>query len=64
MLEWLRFIGQFIQTTIESVVMLIPMLARGVGLISSSFLFAPVFLKTIMALMFAVIIVMWVVNIL
>lgn len=64
MLDWLRFIGQFLLESIKSVTTIIPMLWRGLSLITTSFLLAPTFLYTIMALMLAVILVMWLVNIL
>lgn len=64
MLEWLRFIGEFIGGMLESLLHLIPMFARAVALIQTSMAMAPPFLGSIMALMLAVAIIMWVVNIL
>lgn len=63
MLDWIRFIAEFLLSIIESVKMLIPMLGKAVLTIQSSIALAPPFLSSIMLLMFAVIIVMWVVNI-
>lgn len=63
MLDWLRFIAEFILGMIKSVMNLLPMLAKAVGVIQASVVLAPPFLSSIMLLMLAVIIIMWVVNI-
>lgn len=63
MLEWLQFIAEFILGMIKSVLNLIPMLTKAIGLIQASFVLAPPFLSSIMLLMLAVIVIMWVVNI-
>jgi len=63
MLDWLRFIAEFILGMIKSVTNLLPMLAKAVGMIHMSAALAPPFLSSIMLLMLAVIIIMWVVNI-
>lgn len=64
MLDWLRFIGEFLLTSIKSILNLIPMLTRALGLIHLSMAISPPFLLSIMTLMLCVIIVMWLVNIL
>ena len=64
MLDWLRFIGEFLLQNIKSITTLLPMLVRSVVLVLSSFYLAPPFLNYLMGLMFAVILVMWLVNIL
>ena len=63
MLEWLRFIGEFILGMFRSVMNLIPMLGKAVVIIQTSAALAPPFLGSIMLLMLAVIVIMWVVNI-
>lgn len=64
MLESLRFFVEFIWGSLKSILNLIPMMAKAVGMIQISMSLAPPFLTSIMALMLAVIIIMWVVNIL
>lgn len=63
MLEWLRFFGEFLLSSIKSIGAVIPMFARAVTLINTSMVLAPPFLGSIMTLMLVIIIVMWVVNI-
>lgn len=63
MLEWLRVIGEFVITSVKSIGQILPMFAKAVGLIQFAFISAPPFLGPLLGLMFAVIIVMWVVNI-
>lgn len=64
MLEWLRFIGDFLVGTIESILHLLPMFAKAIVMIQASAALAPPFLSSIMFLMLSVIVIMWVVNIL
>ena len=64
MLESLRFFVEFLLGWLKSILNLIPMMIRGAGMVNLSMALAPPFLNSIMVLMLAVIVVMWVVNIL
>lgn len=63
MLDGIRFVVEFIWEMLKSSFHLIPMLGKAIGTITISTALAPPFLASIMSLMLAVIIIMWVVNI-
>lgn len=62
MLEWIRFIGEFIAGMFHGVVELLTLFGDGIALLSASFFSAPSFLAPILILTLSVAIMMWVVN--
>lgn len=64
MLDWIRFIGEFFLNSIMMIPKLISMFSDALGIFQVSFFYAPNFLQPILFLTLAVVIIMWIVNIL
>lgn len=64
MLEWIRYIGQFIASMFHGLLDLIGMFADCIATITAAAAFAPGFLQPILMLTLSVAIIMWVVNLL
>lgn len=63
MLDWLKFIGEFILDRLTSIGDIFSIMVDAVGMLGTSFMAAPEFLYPILYLMLSVAIIMWVVNI-